>query len=143
MVWSVSLCRREDNLPHVAKRVCLCLACKMNGMLEREREKRNIGALTPQFEMKCGLEWGEFARVANANFVKWMYQPSIKTLCGRKKERVKIFYLLVENTMSEDMIFVSDHLDPFHSVPEQNILFNDISTFPELYNVEAILIEKQ
>ena len=34
------------------------------------RERRNMAAQKPQFKIKHGLERGEFARVAYANFSK-------------------------------------------------------------------------
>ena len=38
-----------------------------------------MAAQTSQFKIKCALKW-EFVQVTHANFSKWTYQPSIKTL---------------------------------------------------------------
>ena len=48
----------------------MCVACRMNGTSERERERkiRNIATPTPQFKMKHVFERREFARVVYANF---------------------------------------------------------------------------
>ena len=70
-----------------------------------------MAALTAQFKIKCRLEQEKFVRVVYANFLKWMYRPSIKTphtgerlmtrstediiLVGRDSDRVKTLILMM------------------------------------------------
>ena len=43
-----------------------------------QEEKRNMATQTAQFKIKRGLKQEEWAKVAYANFSKWMYQLGIK-----------------------------------------------------------------
>ena len=53
---NLSGCRKENDLPYMAKCVHICLACKMSGGLERK--KRNMAVLTHQFKIKHGCNSG-------------------------------------------------------------------------------------
>ena len=78
----------------------LCLACKMNGMSERERQKRNMATLIPLFKIKCSLKWREFARVAYANFFEAGISAKHKTPHVGERSVCK------KTQSSEDVIFV-------------------------------------
>ena len=65
----------------------------MNGTREREREKRNMSILTPQFKIKHNLKQEEFARMADANFSEVNVQM--------KHVRVKILFLLVKKATEQ------------------------------------------
>ena len=100
---------------------------------ERERE-RNMAALTPQSKIKGGLKWREFTRVILYNFFSsectsqtWKcheWRKEQRKRCNRVKKflllammnRVKTLLLLIEMQYGEDVIFVSDHWNPFQPV---------------------------
>ena len=57
-----------------------------------------MATLTPHSKIKRDLERGEFAKVAYANFLKWLNLPSIKTLRMLKRDldQEETLFLLVD-----------------------------------------------
>ena len=84
----------------------------MNGMLKRK--KRNMAALTPKFKIKCGLEQGEFVRVAYA------IEESHRNIC--------IFTLTEIYVYTHSHIFTYTWTDFLHT-QRSNMIFQHCQNF--------------